>query len=68
MKSKSVKVCAGLLITAVCTMVSPVMTVCAEKVIGEWREEGGNDYWYENGVKQGMEGRGKEIYDPISNI
>ena len=24
-------------------------------------------YWYENGVRQGMEGRGKEIYDPISD-
>ena len=23
-------------------------------------------YWYENGVKQGTEGRGKEIYDPES--
>ena len=24
----------------------------------------GKKYWYENGVKQGTEGRGKEIYDP----
>ena len=24
-------------------------------------------YWYENGVKQGTEGRGKEIYDPASD-
>ena len=24
----------------------------------------GNDYWYENGIRQGTEGRGKEIYDP----
>ena len=24
-------------------------------------------YWYENGVLQGTEGRGKEIYDPVSD-
>ncbi len=29
-----------------------------------WSEENGVLYWYENGVKQGTEGRGKEIYDP----
>ena len=28
-----------------------------------WRSENGRDYWYENGVKQGTTGRGKEIYD-----
>ena len=32
-----------------------------------WRTEDGKDYWYENGVKQGTEGRGKEIYDPESD-
>lgn len=32
-----------------------------------WASEGGNDYWYENGVKQGTEGRGREIYDPESD-
>ena len=26
--------------------------------------ENGRKYWYEDGVKQGTEGRGKEIYDP----
>ena len=31
-----------------------------------WVEENGKKYWYENGVKQGTEGRGKEIYDPAS--
>ncbi len=31
-----------------------------------WEEENGSKYWYENGVKQGTEGRGKEIYDPDS--
>ena len=34
---------------------------------GEWREEDGSLYWYEYGVKQGTEGRGKEIYDPASD-
>ena len=32
-----------------------------------WRSENGRDYWYENGVKQGTTGRGKEIYDSASN-
>lgn len=27
----------------------------------------GNEYWYENGVRQGTEGRGKEIYDPATD-
>ena len=32
-----------------------------------WRSENGRDYWYENGVKQGTTGRGKEIYDASSD-
>lgn len=32
-----------------------------------WVEENGKKYWYEKGVKQGTEGRGKEIYDPDSD-
>ena len=32
-----------------------------------WQEVDGKKYWYENGVKQGTEGRGKEIYDPASD-
>lgn len=32
-----------------------------------WHTENGIKYWYENGVKQGTEGRGKEIYDPASD-
>ena len=32
-----------------------------------WVIENGVEYWYENGVKQGTEGRGKEIYDPESD-
>ena len=29
--------------------------------------ENGKRYWYENGVRQGLEGRGKEIYDSSSD-
>ena len=29
--------------------------------------DNGNDYWYENGIKQGTEGRGREIYDPATD-
>lgn len=33
-----------------------------------WKTESdGTKYWYENGVRQGTEGRGKEIYDPASD-
>ena len=29
-----------------------------------WKQENGKDYWYENGQRQGLEGRGKEILTP----
>ena len=32
-----------------------------------WQIEDGNVFWYENGIKQGTEGRGKEIYDSGSD-
>ena len=32
-----------------------------------WVEENGKKYWYEKGVRQGLDGRGKEIYDPDSD-
>ena len=34
---------------------------------GHWLRVDGALYWYENGVRQGTEGRGKEIYDPSSD-
>ena len=39
---------------------------------GSWMSEGGKQYWYENGVRQGYDPRnasyrGKEIYDPESD-
>ncbi len=36
-------------------------------VLNGWEVVDGNYYWYENGIKQGIEGRGKEIYDPDSD-
>lgn len=36
------------------------------KAYNGWVTQKGVEYWYENGVKQGTEGRGKEIYDPGS--
>lgn len=32
----------------------------------KWADTDGVEYWYENGIRQGLEGRGKEIYDPSS--
>ena len=42
-------------------------TVPDDPVKNGWYEENGEKYWYENGIKQGLEGRGKEIYDPGSD-
>lgn len=39
----------------------------ASAPLNGWQEVDGKKYWYENGVKQGTEGRGKEIYDPASD-
>ena len=33
----------------------------------QWIEIDGVKYWYEGGRRQGLEGRGKEIYDPASD-
>ena len=33
----------------------------------QWLTINGADYWYEKGVRQGLDGRGKEIYDPASD-
>ena len=32
-----------------------------------FKEQGGQRYWYESGQRQGLKGRGKEIYDAASN-
>ena len=42
-------------------------TVTPDTGYNGWKTENGKDYWYENGVKQGTTGRGKEIYDKDSD-
>ena len=51
--------------TPIATPVKPTATP-ASGYTG-WKTVNGKDYWYENGVKQGTTGRGKEIYDPDSD-
>ena len=34
---------------------------------GQWLTIKGADFWYEKGVRQGLDGRGKEIYDSASD-
>jgi len=47
---------------------SPMPTGPSEEFTGTgWRNENGGRYWYEDYVRQGTEGRGKEIYDPASD-
>ena len=45
---------------------APALSASAETPQNGWYEENGSKYWYENGVRQGTQGRGKEIYDPGS--
>ena len=33
----------------------------------QWQLDGDEAYWYEGGKRQGLEGRGKEIYDPATD-
>ena len=56
----------GMMLAAAMVVTMMPLTAFADEA-GEWREEDGCLYWYENGVKQGTEGRGKEIYDPASD-
>ncbi len=46
---------------------TPTSQPTTAPVVDGWQVENGKEYWYEDGVLQGTEGRGKEIYDPISN-
>ena len=48
------------------TYAAETETVTVENAVENgWSADG--MYWYENGVLQGTEGRGKEIYDPASD-
>ena len=57
---------AGVLSVGMALTSIPAVNVLADDNMG-WVEENGIKYWYENGVKQGTQGRGKEIYDPSSD-
>jgi len=61
MKIKKLKkmLALGLSLTMLAGM---AVTVSAEGYTG-WKTEDGIEYWYENDIKQGLEGRGKEIFD-----
>lgn len=77
MKMKSFKKFAGFLAATLLVGVMAPASVSAEELVCEWREENGNLYWYEDGVKQGVKYnedgtrdesyRGKEIWDPVSD-
>ncbi len=46
---------------------APTVAPTAEPVADGWNIVDGKKLWYENGVLQGTEGRGKEIFDPTTN-
>lgn len=63
MKKKSLTLCGGVLAAAMLTgVLYPFPSQAAVEY--RWEVVNGNYYWYEDGVKQGTEGRGKEIMDP----
>jgi len=64
---KSVLKSLGILAAAVLAGGVQTLTAEAETPYTGWYEEYGAKYWYENGVRQGTTGRGKEIYDPASD-
>ena len=65
--SDAISAAVGIAAAFVLCMGAPSMSVKADTPLNVWYEENGAKYWYENGVRQGSEGRGKEIYDPGSD-
>ena len=68
-KNKKVKKAATLTAALLFTcgaVITPATDVQAEELNGMITKDG-KMYWYENGTLQGLEGRGKEIYDPSSD-
>ncbi len=63
---KLTKLLSGLLTVVMLISSIGVIPAKADTMNG-WEVVDGNWYWYENGIKQGTEGRGKEIYDPDSD-
>ena len=66
MRNKSFVLSKGFLPAAMAAALIISVPVQAAPDFG-WDVVDGNYYWYENGIKQGTEGRGKEIYDPASD-
>lgn len=66
MKQHFIKYAGCLAAAAVLTGALGTLPVHADTQFG-WEIVDGNWYWYEDGKKQGTEGRGKEIYDPASD-
>ena len=66
MRKKALHLLSGI---AAATMLAGVLNPFPAQAAVEfgWEVIDGNYYWYENGVKQGLEGRGKEIFDPGTN-
>lgn len=62
---KAAALTAALLFTCGAAII-PATGVQAEELNGMITKDG-NQYWYENGILQGLEGRGKEIYDPSTD-
>jgi len=64
---KRLAVCSLGVLTAAMLAGGLKITSAAAPPMNGWYEENGGKYWYENGVRQGTTGRGKEIYDPVSD-
>lgn len=64
---KMMKLSAGLFSAVMLLGSMPSVTILADTPDFGWYEENGGRYWYENGIRQGTEGRGKEIYDPSTD-
>ncbi len=66
MRNKVYKLIAEFLTASMLTGIIGPLPVRAA-VDNGWEVVDGSSYWYENGIRQGTEERGKEIYDPQSD-
>ena len=62
--SRKIKNCTAAI--ALAGLAMPLVAYAAPPGGNGWEEVDGAWYWYEDGVKQGLEEPGKEIYDPGS--
>ena len=63
----AVLLCSAAALPALAEEIATPETADSVSTYTGWKTVNGKDYWYENGVKQGTTGRGKEIYDPDSD-